>query len=219
MSTLRASAAEFRPVPRVADPEEVDRVDVDDVTAVHHAEDDITDVHHTEDSGSECDDESEDGMAAFDDLVRTEQDDIDAAYEEDDSVRVEYNMIVHLGVEEAAQFGIDVDTVMATIASREAAAAPRAAAPRRSCHYGADCTRPGCWFEHPPRAAAAAAPHVATAAAPQRSCHYGADCTRAGCRFEHPSRAAVAAAAVPVVRGHNPGCHGRHFGACTYPRH
>ena len=58
------------------------------------------------------------------------------------------------------------------------------------CKFAEQCTRPGCFFEHPPG-------HVAPApgspgggahkgAGGKPACKFGVDCTRAGCYFSHP---------------------------------
>lgn len=39
--------------------------------------------------------------------------------------------------------------------------------------YGANCTRPGCYFSHPPKASAT-------------PCRFGTACTRPDCHFSHP---------------------------------
>jgi len=46
------------------------------------------------------------------------------------------------------------------------------------CRDGALCTRPGCWFQHPPG-------HEPVAATPS-PCRFGAACLRPGCWFAHP---------------------------------
>lgn len=56
-----------------------------------------------------------------------------------------------------------------------------------NCRYGAACSRPGCWYKHPPghQAEAEAEAALPPAQAPAL-CKFGRSCSRADCSFTHP---------------------------------
>lgn len=57
---------------------------------------------------------------------------------------------------------------------------------RRSCRYGAGCTRADCYFSHPPGHGGRSGTADGYDGAAPRPCRYGASCTRADCHFAHP---------------------------------
>ncbi|KAH7102267.1 hypothetical protein BKA62DRAFT_829609 [Auriculariales sp. MPI-PUGE-AT-0066] len=73
----------------------------------------------------------------------------------------------------------------APFAAKSAApSAPSAA--RVPCKFGANCTRAGCTFSHPPRPRGGGGHHAPAQQNPT-PCKFGSGCTRAECPFQHPS--------------------------------
>ncbi|KAJ1306176.1 hypothetical protein OPQ81_010886 [Rhizoctonia solani] len=84
---------------------------------------------------------------------------------------------------------------------------------RQPCHYGSNCTREQCWYEHPsPKSAGTSRsstsvpkqnqPATNSTKRNKQECRYGINCTRQDCRFEHPVNRVLPESVTPEPQPH-----------------